>query len=57
VYSQSNTADGELCFMTLTGPGDGMKLTPFLSYAVRLDGPDGKVLTMAILAFAGLALI
>lgn len=35
----------------------GMKLTPFHSDAVRLDGPDDGVLTMGMLAFAGLALI
>lgn len=57
MYGQPNTADDELCFITLTGPTDGMKLTPFHSDAVSLDGPDDKVLTTAILAFAGLALI
>lgn len=35
----------------------GLKLTPFHSDAVRLDGPDDKALTMEMLAFAGLALI
>jgi hypothetical protein len=35
----------------------GLNLTPFHSDAVRLDGPDDKVLTMEMLEFAGLALI